>query len=252
MPVKFQGKEHCGVDVDHHCIYNVTHFSFVNYVSLSRMHKEDGKPGLSVWWVKKYDWGWVSRKQTFHQRNNGKPQWFIHQGWWTSARILGLHLNVVTIPAFVFFLSLQQFSSPPFSGQFLTSMTTQLGSLIVYSWKSPTWAALPTHIKHLHLCCKFILIIELYEIINNKCPTQFHFNVFVPFCRENILENPKAGASQDATKVLVLITDGDPSDRDRNNITAKYDEMNIIRFVIGVGCDVFFSSLSFVQVRKFS
>lgn len=54
------------------------------------------------------------------------------------------------------------------------------------------------------------------------------------FVLENILENPKAGASQDATKVLVLITDGDPSDRDRNNITGSYDKMNIIRFVIGV------------------
>lgn len=98
--------------------------------------------------------------------------------------------------------------------------------------------ALQTHIKHFRLCCKFILITELYESINNKCPTKFHSNVFVPFCRDEIFENPKAGASPDATKVLVLITDGDPSDRDRNNITAKYDEMNIIRFVIGVGCDV--------------
>lgn len=98
--------------------------------------------------------------------------------------------------------------------------------------------ALQTHIKHLHLCCKFIVIIEQYNMKNNKCPTKFHSHIFVPFFRNHILENPKAGASQDATKVLVLITDGDPSDRDKNNITESYDKMNVIRFVIGVGCDV--------------
>ncbi|XP_047435393.1 integrin alpha-M-like [Mugil cephalus] len=50
----------------------------------------------------------------------------------------------------------------------------------------------------------------------------------------HIFENPEAGASPDATKVLVLITDGDPSDPDRNDIVKKYDEKNIIRLVIGV------------------
>ncbi|KAL3067537.1 hypothetical protein OYC64_017292 [Pagothenia borchgrevinki] len=49
----------------------------------------------------------------------------------------------------------------------------------------------------------------------------------------DILKNPKAGASPDATKVVVLITDGDPSDRDRG-IIKIYDDQNIIRFVIGV------------------
>ncbi|XP_047435384.1 collagen alpha-6(VI) chain-like isoform X2 [Mugil cephalus] len=53
----------------------------------------------------------------------------------------------------------------------------------------------------------------------------------------HIFENPEAGASPDATKVLVLITDGDPSDPDRNGIVKKYDEKNIIRFVIGVKDD---------------
>ncbi|KAI4832766.1 hypothetical protein KUCAC02_015715 [Chaenocephalus aceratus] len=50
---------------------------------------------------------------------------------------------------------------------------------------------------------------------------------------DDILKNPKAGASPDATKVVVLITDGDPSDRDRG-IIQRYDDQNIIRFVIGV------------------
>ncbi|XP_031140267.1 integrin alpha-D isoform X2 [Sander lucioperca] len=55
------------------------------------------------------------------------------------------------------------------------------------------------------------------------------------FVFEQIFENPEAGASADATKVLVLITDGDPSDSDYFNIVKKYDDNNIIRFVIGVG-----------------
>ncbi|KAM7009680.1 integrin alpha-L [Tautogolabrus adspersus] len=51
---------------------------------------------------------------------------------------------------------------------------------------------------------------------------------------ENIFENPGSGASHDATQVLVIITDGDPSDTNRHNIIERYDKKNIIRFVIGV------------------
>ncbi|CAL8237626.1 unnamed protein product [Lota lota] len=51
---------------------------------------------------------------------------------------------------------------------------------------------------------------------------------------DNLFLNQLAGASPDATKVLVIITDGDPSDRDKMEIVKKYDEKNIIRFVIGV------------------
>ncbi|XP_029369795.1 integrin alpha-X-like [Echeneis naucrates] len=54
------------------------------------------------------------------------------------------------------------------------------------------------------------------------------------FVLEDIMENPASGASRDATKVLVLITDGDPSDTDRHGIIKTYDEKSIIRFVIGV------------------
>lgn len=54
------------------------------------------------------------------------------------------------------------------------------------------------------------------------------------------MENPKAGASPDATKVVVLITDGDPSDSDKG-IIKRYDDKNIIRFVIGVSCDVIYN-----------
>ncbi|XP_029004008.1 integrin alpha-D [Betta splendens] len=54
------------------------------------------------------------------------------------------------------------------------------------------------------------------------------------FVLNDILENPAAGATADATKVLVLITDGNPSDTDRRNITGQYEDKNIIRFVIAV------------------
>ncbi|XP_034388003.1 integrin alpha-M isoform X2 [Cyclopterus lumpus] len=54
------------------------------------------------------------------------------------------------------------------------------------------------------------------------------------FVLDEILDNSESGASPDATKVVVLITDGDPSDSDRNGIIKRYDEKNIIRFVIGV------------------
>lgn len=50
------------------------------------------------------------------------------------------------------------------------------------------------------------------------------------------MENHQAGASADATKVVVLITDGDPTDSDGNGIVKRYDDKNIIRFVIGVSC----------------
>uniref|UniRef100_A0AAX7SZD0 VWFA domain-containing protein n=1 Tax=Astatotilapia calliptera TaxID=8154 RepID=A0AAX7SZD0_ASTCA len=55
------------------------------------------------------------------------------------------------------------------------------------------------------------------------------------FVLDEIFDNPAAGASPDVTKVLILITDGDPSDTDRNGIIRRYDDKNIIRLVIGVG-----------------
>lgn len=55
--------------------------------------------------------------------------------------------------------------------------------------------------------------------------------------REKLFENRTAGVSPDSTKVLVLITDGDPSDPD-NDIIREYDKKNIIRFVIGVSLKV--------------
>ncbi|KAK7930755.1 hypothetical protein WMY93_007150 [Mugilogobius chulae] len=55
------------------------------------------------------------------------------------------------------------------------------------------------------------------------------------FVLKEHLNNTSNGATEEATKVLVLITDGDPSDTDRQyGVFEKYDSMNIIRFVIGV------------------
>lgn len=59
-------------------------------------------------------------------------------------------------------------------------------------------------------------------------------NEVITCFREELFENRAAGSSLDSTKVLVLITDGDPSDPN-NRIIESYDEKHIIRFVIGVG-----------------
>lgn len=56
------------------------------------------------------------------------------------------------------------------------------------------------------------------------------------FFREELFDNPDSGASPDATKVLLLITDGNPSDSDRLGIIEKYEIKHIIRFVVMVSC----------------
>uniref|UniRef100_A0A8C7P674 VWFA domain-containing protein n=1 Tax=Oncorhynchus mykiss TaxID=8022 RepID=A0A8C7P674_ONCMY len=57
----------------------------------------------------------------------------------------------------------------------------------------------------------------------------------IDFVLKNIFENQAAGATADATKVLVIITDGNPSDTDKRfNSIERSDKKNIIRFVIGV------------------
>ncbi|RVE76583.1 hypothetical protein OJAV_G00009790 [Oryzias javanicus] len=54
------------------------------------------------------------------------------------------------------------------------------------------------------------------------------------FILDNLFGKESAGATPDATQVLVLITDGDPSDPAKKGVLKKYDQKNIIRFVIGV------------------
>uniref|UniRef100_A0A672NVY9 Integrin alpha-L-like n=1 Tax=Sinocyclocheilus grahami TaxID=75366 RepID=A0A672NVY9_SINGR len=44
-----------------------------------------------------------------------------------------------------------------------------------------------------------------------------------------------SGADPNAQKALVIITDGDPSESDADNVLNRCDEQNILRYVIGVG-----------------
>nr|XP_057925143.1 integrin alpha-D isoform X2 [Doryrhamphus excisus] len=60
-----------------------------------------------------------------------------------------------------------------------------------------------------------------------------HYNSGESQQGKNVFENKHAGASADARKVLVLITDGEPSDTDHGTIDA-YNKARIIRFAIGV------------------
>ncbi|KAI3352734.1 hypothetical protein L3Q82_019312 [Scortum barcoo] len=73
---------------------------------------------------------------------------------------------------------------------------------------------------------------KLKDELHMKSLTNTH--KALKFVLEKIFENPATGASPDATKVVVLITDGDPSDSDKDHIIKRYDDKKIIRFVIGV------------------
>ncbi|XP_059903388.1 integrin alpha-L-like [Gadus macrocephalus] len=77
---------------------------------------------------------------------------------------------------------------------------------------------------------------EATKLLRNEPFMQSLTNTYraLQYTLDELFENQAAGASPDATKVLVTITDGDPSDRDRNGIVKKYDEKEIIRLVIGV------------------
>ncbi|XP_036389074.1 integrin alpha-D [Megalops cyprinoides] len=52
-----------------------------------------------------------------------------------------------------------------------------------------------------------------------------------------ILYKKTAGAIQDATKVLVIITDGSPTDIDVKHVVKRIDDNHIIRYIIGVKYD---------------
>lgn len=53
------------------------------------------------------------------------------------------------------------------------------------------------------------------------------------FSSENLFNDGKSGADPEATKALVIITDGSPSDND-NNVIDDCEKLNIARFIIGV------------------
>ncbi|KAM9363266.1 integrin alpha-L-like [Symphorus nematophorus] len=54
------------------------------------------------------------------------------------------------------------------------------------------------------------------------------------FVLEEILENSDIGASPDATKLVVLITDGNAVDADNFGILKRYDDKNVTRISIGI------------------
>ncbi|XP_077093900.1 integrin alpha-L-like [Siphateles boraxobius] len=57
----------------------------------------------------------------------------------------------------------------------------------------------------------------------------------INYVLKNLLNSVLSGADLCAQKALVIITDGDPSDNDNDNVLNRYDEQNILRFIIGVG-----------------
>ncbi|KAK2909579.1 hypothetical protein Q8A67_005416 [Cirrhinus molitorella] len=57
----------------------------------------------------------------------------------------------------------------------------------------------------------------------------------INYVLNNLLNNVSSGVNPKAQKALVIITDGEPSDNDYGNILQKCDELNILRYVIGVG-----------------
>ncbi|KAI5627801.1 integrin alpha-L isoform X2 [Silurus asotus] len=59
----------------------------------------------------------------------------------------------------------------------------------------------------------------------------------INFVLEKLFNNVESGADPEATKALVIITDGSPSDLSSNEIQ-RCEELKIGRFVIGVGTKV--------------
>ncbi|XP_073716199.1 integrin alpha-M [Misgurnus anguillicaudatus] len=57
----------------------------------------------------------------------------------------------------------------------------------------------------------------------------------IKYTLDKLLNNVSSGANPNATKALVIITDGDPSDVDYDNVTKLCEEQNVLRYIIGVG-----------------
>ncbi|XP_026109914.1 integrin alpha-L-like isoform X1 [Carassius auratus] len=57
----------------------------------------------------------------------------------------------------------------------------------------------------------------------------------INYVLKNLLNRVSSGADPNAQKALVIITDGDPTDNDDDNVLKKCDEQNILRYIIGVG-----------------
>lgn len=131
-------------------------------------------------------------------------------------------------------------------------MISKEEALLPNSWESRPCLVLPIHIKHSTLCCKFSgknSHFSFFFTIERGLYTVSSFGIPVFLFRRELFENLDSGASQDTVKVLLLITDGDPSDSDRKGTIEKYEIKNITRFVIAVS---WFFSLCLIYINYLS
>ncbi|XP_065136688.1 integrin alpha-M-like [Paramisgurnus dabryanus] len=57
----------------------------------------------------------------------------------------------------------------------------------------------------------------------------------IKYTLDKLFNNVSSGVNPNATKALVIITDGQPHDVDYDNVIGSCDEQNIVRYMIGVG-----------------
>ncbi|KAG9350245.1 hypothetical protein JZ751_026599 [Albula glossodonta] len=78
---------------------------------------------------------------------------------------------------------------------------------------------------------------EAWDLLSKEVHMKSLTNTYgaINYVLEKILYNATAGAIPDATKVLVIITDGTPTELDYYKSVPALDERTIIRYVIGVG-----------------
>nr|XP_055053766.1 integrin alpha-M-like [Misgurnus anguillicaudatus] len=68
---------------------------------------------------------------------------------------------------------------------------------------------------------------HMYEITNTHGA--------IKYTLDKLFNNVSSGVNPNATKAMVIITDGDPSDVDYDYVIKSCDEQNILRYMIGVG-----------------
>nr|XP_055053135.1 integrin alpha-M-like [Misgurnus anguillicaudatus] len=62
-----------------------------------------------------------------------------------------------------------------------------------------------------------------------------HTHGAIKYTLDKLLNNVSSGVNPNATKAMVIITDGDPSDVDYDYVIKSCEEQNILRYMIGVG-----------------
>ncbi|XP_065136687.2 integrin alpha-M-like [Paramisgurnus dabryanus] len=79
------------------------------------------------------------------------------------------------------------------------------------------------------------------NLAKEKLMKEMHMNEItnthgaIQYTLDKLLNNMSSGVNPNATKALVIITDGDPSDVDYDNVIKSCEEQNILRYIIGVG-----------------